>query len=161
MTKTREIQDIYHEWEQLHPGHDLDMRVVAQWAIATGKWEPPQYDPLKACARELSRAARAEYYTDPQGREVRRKQSYVYTEDSGQKRWRFADIITGTPEKIQMSLQHRRRSALGDIIQLNLDRRSYNDNNPYGAEIQMSFNFDEDLEELEHPTEYPDAPEEG
>jgi hypothetical protein len=35
---------------------------------------------------------------------------------------------------------------------------SYNDNNKYGAHIEMSFNFDEDLKELQQPPEYPEAP---
>ena len=156
----KDLQSVYKEWEALHPDQDLDMRAVAEWAYATGRWEPPDYDPIKDCARALSRAAREEYYTDPQGREIRRRQSYVYVDEFGQKRWMFADIISASPEKISRSLQRRRRAALGDIIQLDKDRRSYNENNPYGAEIQMSFNFDEDLLELDQPEEYPDAPEE-
>ena len=44
--------------------------------------------------------------------------------------------------------------------ELDLDRKSYNDNNPYGAQILMSFNFDEDLDELENPPDYPEGPEE-
>ena len=54
------------------------------------------------------------------------------------------------------SLAARRRSALGDVVQLNTDLQSYNDNNRYGVEIQMSFNFDEDLAEMSHPDEYPE-----
>ena len=73
MTKVKELQDIYHEWAELHPGQDLDMRQVAAWAIAEKRWRPPPYDLTKACAKELSVAAREEYYTDPQGREVRRR----------------------------------------------------------------------------------------
>jgi hypothetical protein len=57
---------------------------------------------------------------------------------------------------MQLSLQQRRFAVLGDCKQLKTDADSYNDNNPHGAEVQMSFNFEEDLAELEQPTEYPE-----
>ncbi len=57
-----------------------------------------------------------------------------------------------------LSLQARRRSALGDVVQLARDLASYNDNNRFGAQLQMSFNFDEYLAEMEQPTEYPAEP---
>ncbi len=159
MTKIAELQDIYQQWEDAHPGEDLDMRVVAQWANETGRWTPRPYNPVHECAKELARAAREEKYVDPQGREVHRRVSYSYTDEQGQKRWRFTDIVNAEPEKMAMSAQHRRRASLGDIISIKNDLTSWNENNPYGATIQMSFNFDEDLAELEHPTEYPAGPE--
>ena len=45
---------------------------------------------------------------------------------------------------------------MGDCKQLKTDLDSYNDNNPHGAQIQMTFNFTEDLQELDMPSEYPD-----
>lgn len=158
LSKTKELQEWYNEWLELNPGKDLDSRAAASWMISTGKWQPPFYDPVKALAKEVSKAAREETIIDPQGREVRKRHAYTYVDETGQKRWLFADILTADPQKMALSLQHRRRAALGDIVQLNTDRESYNDNNPFGAQIQMSFNFDEDLEEMEHPGEYPDSP---
>lgn len=58
------------------------------------------------------------------------------------------------------SLQARRHQALGDVVQLDTDRQSYNDNNLFGANIEMSYNFDEDLAERNMPTDYPEEPSE-
>ena len=140
---------------------EIDMNDVAKWAIAEGRWRQAPYDPQKACARELSRAAREEIIVDPQGREVRRRHSYVVViEPDGQRRWHWIDIVTAKPEPMHKSLQSRRRAALGDVAQLARDLSSYNENNRYGAQLTMSFNFDEDLAEMEQPTEYPeDGPE--
>ena len=66
--------------------------------------------------------------------------------------------MTAKPDPMHKSLQARRRSALEDVSQLDRDRQSYNDNNKYSAQIEMSYNFDEDLAEMEHPTEYPEEP---
>jgi hypothetical protein len=153
------IQTI-NEWMAETGAEVIDMMKVADWAIATGRWKTPPYDPRKACARELARAAREEYYIDPQGRNVRKKHCYTVKDPDGQHRWLWVDIVTAKPESMHKSLQARRRSALSDVVQLKNDLDSYNDNNGYGAELQMSFNFDEDLAELEHPTDYPEAPEE-
>lgn len=140
---------------------EIDMNEVARWAIAEGKWTPPPYNPRKACAQQLSRAAREEYYTDPQEREVRKRHCYVFVEPGGQKCWHWVDIQTAKPDAMHKSFQARRRQALGDVSQCNLDLLSFNDNNKYGAKLEMSFNFDADLAEMSQPTEYPEeAPDE-
>jgi len=40
---------------------------------------------------------------------------------------------------------------------LKTDLDSYNDNNAHGAEIQLCFNFAEDVEERMMPSEYPES----
>lgn len=158
--KVARNQQIINEYLDVHGvEEDFDMRLIAPWAITTGRWVPEPYDPVKACARELSRAAREEYYVDPQNRKVRKKHCYVIIEPDGQRRWHWVDIVQARPEKIQLSLQQRRQGSLQDVAQIRTDKDSYNDNNPYGAVIEMSFNFDEDLAEMDHPTEYPEHPE--
>jgi hypothetical protein len=80
---------------------------------------------------------------------------FTIIEPDGQYRWRWFDIITATKEQMHSSAQARRRMALGDVAQLATDIASFNENNKYGAQIEMSFNFDEDLAELSQPTVYP------
>ena len=152
-------QQTINDWMIATGAEEIDMNKVAEWAIANNRWHPKPYDPVKVCAKEMSRAAREEMYFDPQGREVRKKHCYVITEPDGQRRWRWVDIVTAKPNPMRISLQSRRRSALGDILQLDTDRNSYNDNNKYGAQLEMSYNFDEDLAEMSNPTEYPEHPE--
>jgi hypothetical protein len=137
---------------------EIDMNDVARWAQANGRMPPPRpFDPVKMFAHELSEAAREEYYIDPQGREVRKKHVYTIVEADGTRRWHWVDIVTAKPEPMHKSLQSRRRQALGDVVQLDTDRRSYNENNLFGGSIDMSYNFDEDLAELQMPTEYPEG----
>src|SRR4051794_10835347 len=80
-----EKQRIINDYIAETGAEEVRMIDVARWAMARGRWpEPPPYDPAKACAKELSEAAREEYYTDPQGREVRKKHCYVVVEANGQ-----------------------------------------------------------------------------
>lgn len=152
-----EKQRIINDYIEETCAEEVDMNEVARWAKSKGRLpEPKPYDPVKAFAHELSEAAREEYYTDPQSREVRKKHCYVIVEPDGQRRFHWVDIQTAKPEPMHKSLQARRRQALGDVVQLDTDRKSYNENNQFGATIEMSYNFDEDLLEGNMPKDYPE-----
>ena len=153
-TRTEYRQQLINEYIEETSSTVIDMTKVAAWAIENKRWKPPRYDPLKICARELSRAAREEFYTDPQGRDVRKKHCFIIEAD-GQYRWLWFDIVEANKDQMHKSAQARRRMALGDVQQLSTDIASFNDNNKYGAHIEMSFNFDDDLADLAHPTVYP------
>lgn len=131
---------------------EIDMTEVAEWAFEQKRWDKPfHYDAIKQCARALAQASRDEYYTDPQGRSVRTKHAARYEQG-----WLWADIKSAPPDHMRLSLQQRRQGVLGDCKHLKTDLDSYNDNNLHGAQIQMSFDFREDLQELSMPVKYPD-----
>jgi hypothetical protein len=148
---------LLNDYMAAHGEGPIDLNDVFRWARQHKLWEPPAAKMISIFKREMARAAREEYYTDPQGRKVRKKHAVVFTKDEKQQSL-WDDITTATPNHMKMSLQQRRRGALGEVVQTKTDMDSYNDNNRYGAEIQMSFNFDEDLAELAQPAEYPEAP---
>ena len=145
-------QDILNDYLQETGKVEIDMKEVAEWAIQQDRWEKPfHHNAIKQCAYALAQAARDEYYTDPQGRRVRTK--HAARHETG---WLWADIKTAPPNHMRMSLQQRRHCIVGDCKQLKTDLESYNDNNLHGAEIQMSFDFREDLHELSMPIKYPE-----
>jgi hypothetical protein len=159
LLSTEEKQRIINDYITETGADEINMNDVARWAKAKGRMpEPRPFDPVKMFAHELSEAARQEYYIDPQNREVRKKHCYMIVEADGQMRFHWVDIETAKMEPMHKSLQARRRQSLGDVIQLDTDRKSYNDNNLFGACIEMSYNFDEDLAERNMPTEYPEEP---
>lgn len=151
------LRKLLNDYIAKHGEGPVDLVDVFRWARRNKLWEPPPMSEVKLFKLEMARAAREEYYLDPQGRKVRKKHAIVFREDERQ-RSLWDDIETAKPDHMQLSLQQRRRGAFGEVVQTNTDRESYNDNNKYGASIEMSFNFDEDLAELKHSTEYPEAP---
>jgi len=151
------LRKLLNDYIAEHGDARVDLNDVFRWARKNDLWEPPSTTLATLFKREVARAAREEYYTDPQGRKVRKKHAIVFTQDEKQ-RSLWADIETAPPDHMKLSLQQRRRGALGEVVQTKTDMDSYNDNNMYGARLDMSFNFDEDLAELEHPAEYPDSP---
>ncbi len=156
-TKNQFLWDIINQYQKATKAIKINMKEVAAWAVREGLWQASHKNAIKQCAHELARAASHELYTDPQGRRVRKKHATRQTtivdgEETQLVLW--ADIETAPPEHMKLSLQQRRGYIVGDCKQLKTDLDSYNQNNRHGAQIQLSFNFTEDLEELDMPTEY-------
>ena len=102
---------------------------------------------------------RQEYYTDPQGRRVRRKHVLRDMKELPDGKWEqmflWIDMMEATPDQAEMAFQYERKLIVGDCKQLKTDVESYNENNPHGKYVELSFDFREDLAEAEQPTTYP------
>lgn len=130
---------------------------IAVWAINNGRWQPQRSRMLNQCAEEIARALREEYVTDPQGRKVRKNHVARITrrtDDNSEQLSFWADIRTAPREHMELAFQQRRNQILGECRQLKTDADSYNDNHADQQPIQLVFDFTDDLEELEQPTEY-------
>lgn len=155
-------QKIVHEYMDEHGTSAVDAEKAAEWAIETGRWARKPPTALQLCKRDLSRAMRSEYMTDPQGRAVRRMHPARYPrkgDDGAQSSWLtiWADLFKAPPEHMRVSLQQRRRGILADARQHKIDAESYNDNNVHGTKLQLfDYNLNPDLEEMELPTTYGD-----
>jgi hypothetical protein len=155
--QTKRYQQIVHEYMREHQMEKVDLGEVARWAIRTGRYQrkPPTLEQL--CQRDLSRACRDEYYTDPQGRAVR-----VMHPARTEQGVLWSDIRIAQPGHMRISLQQRRQAILHDCRQHKADADSYNDNNVYQTKLPLfDYDFNKDLEELGFPTEYPEAKPDG
>ncbi len=147
MNRTEQRQVVVQQYidaGQPWPAPAID---IAKWAYDTGYMKAHPADIVRQFAHELSRAMREEYATDPQGRQVRAKHS-ARVSIGGKQTSLWADW-TSPREMIEISLQQRREQIVGDCRQLKTDVDSFNDNWSEGKPIQMVFDFNEDLEELE------------
>lgn len=154
-------QEIINDYLQQHPDQqDWTMEDVASWAILNERWSPTFRSAIKLCASELADAARVDYTTDAQGRRIRTKhprREYRMIDGKQKQLVFWEDIHNASPQHMQVSLQQRRSGIVADCAQLKRDSDSYNDNNPHGAHIQMTFDFTDDMLELEAPEVYPDS----
>jgi hypothetical protein len=136
-----------------------ESKAIAIWAINTELWKPHRGRMIAQCANDISRAMREEYYTDPQGRQVRVKHAARYRskpepgEKIGQKTL-WDDIRTAGYEHMSRAFALRRCQIVGECKQLKSDIDSYNDNNVEGKRIQGMFDFRDDIADSEQPTEY-------
>lgn len=94
---------------------------------------------------------RDDYFTDPQGRRVRVNHA-AHLEVNGEQQVLWADMRDKSPTNrrhIEIAFQQRRQQVVGDCRQLKTDIDSYNENYNPSIPIQTSFNFEDDLAELE------------
>lgn len=151
-------------YQKEHPdeGDKINLDSVAHWAIHENKYILRPMSPEKLLRRMLSQSLRDDYINDPQEREVR-KWHFVVKEDplSGKKTSTVYAIFNAPPDHMRVSLALRRRSALHDVLQLQLDLDSYNENNKFGEKVpQLNYDFNKDVLEAAMPTDYPlEAPE--
>ena len=107
----------------------------------------------------MAMAMKNDHITDPQDRDVRKWHAVRHTD--GERQWTLWEtILDADPGHMRMSLQQRRQYLLSGCRQHRLDFDSYNDNNKFAATLPpTSYNFEADMDEMDLPTEYPDAPE--
>jgi hypothetical protein len=124
---------------------------MARWLIRNNKWTRGEATIIDLCARDISRAMREEYHTDPQGRRVRTKHAAKFpapgTEDGQITLWH--DIRNAPREFMEHSFANRRNQIVGDCVQLNTDVKSYNDNVSNDDPIPMLFDMTDDVAESE------------
>lgn len=145
-TYTQQLQALANEY--MHEHGEATTKEIAVWAIRAGRWEPHPDVAARQCAEDIGRAMREEYVTDSSGRKVRVKHVARIKKGSEQLNL-WADIRTAPREHMQIAFQQRRQQIVGDCVQLKLDVDSYNEHFNDGDEIQMIFDFRDDLEEKE------------
>jgi hypothetical protein len=151
------MQTITNRHLATHGGGAVDPDDVFKWAQEQGLWEPPQKTERQMFREEFARANREETILDAQGREVRRKHAVIKIKN-GQQQVLWADLTDAPEPHMRLSFQQRRRGIGGDVKKLKDDIDSWNDNNAEKKTIQMSFNFDADHADDQHPGEYDDNP---
>jgi hypothetical protein len=160
-TKTEFLQDIVAAYRTAGKSWPATARQIGAWAINQGYWKSPIKNQIDQCAHDIASAMRMEFFTDPQGRSVRKKHPYrevvelLDGKHTQQFLWIDMQDQNLKHEEAELAFQYGRKLIVGDCKQLKTSVDSYNDNNKFGKYIEMSFNFVEDMAESEQPTVYP------
>lgn len=157
-TLSEQLQAWVQEYRASGNPWPTDRRTLAGWMIRTGRAAPPRKTAIDWLAPLVSKAMREDMWTDPQGRRVRRMHAVPDSQELPDGTYKqmtlWVDIRDASPTEMRVAFQTRRKQILGDNRQLKTDVDSFNENNAHGAHVQMSFDYTEDLLELEQPTKY-------
>jgi hypothetical protein len=148
MSYYEELQNLYRRYESDGHIQPFTMHDLAAWAYDNGLCQPQRSTIVNRLAEEFSRAMRADFHVDPQGRRVRTKHMATY-ERGGKQFALWADLRVATREHMERSFQQRRQGIVGDCRQLKTDVDSYNDNQNSGESIQLVLDFTDDVAEYE------------
>jgi hypothetical protein len=146
MTKHKEMQFIIREWKKATGNIEIDMHLVADFAVKRGWPLPEPVSALDRLAKEFSQAAREETRQDTQtGRPYR--VYHAYPSDSVGQGMFWIDIDEA-PRKIMVkSAVMRREQVIGDMVQLWLDLDHWSRKNPNEEPIKLLTDVTPDVQE--------------
>jgi len=150
------------------------MEIIKAWKAEGGRWPATSaeiadfavrrklYHPhariRRLCARDLADAMREEYFIDELGRPIRRMHSARFAEpkEDGRKVQRafWNDIDVAEFDFMQVAFQQRRQQVVGECRQLSNDVDYYNRRHRSQPQIQLVFDFRDDIEEANQPGQY-------
>lgn len=145
-TKSEQLQQLYHQHQQMHGGVPHTAYQVIKWAVENGRIDIPDIDPFAVMADDMARALREEVATDNQGRRYRRNHAIRVTKNGVQLAL-WAELETAPRDHMLKAFAQRRRSIVGDCVQLRLDVDAYNDMHQEIEPIQMVLDFTLDVDE--------------
>ena len=158
----REAEYVLGLYRTDHPeeeGEPIAPERVAEWAAKRGVWIPPPINPVNLLRKQIATYLRAARMIDPQGREVRANAAVfveVGTSEGPKKRSRWLPLFDAPAAFAWQWFQLRRKQSVDDLVQMETDRESYNDNNKHGAKLgQMELDFTKDVAEKKMPATYP------
>lgn len=136
------------EYLEAHGQSPATTRDLAVWAIRSKQWQAPEDVVIRRCQEDFAKALREQYIQDGRGRPVRAK--HVARISEGQKQfYLWSDIRFAPGKHMAIAFQQRRQQIVGDCRQLKRDVDYFNDAHPVEPQIQMVFDFTEDVEEGE------------
>ena len=145
-TQTDLLQQVWRLFEHENDHAPASAREVVEWAVAEGKLELPEIDPLDVLAGDMARALREEYAKDDQGRRYRVNHAVRVTKDGVQTT--FWGILGFAPRvHMERAFTQRREQVIGDLVQLQIDVEVYNEMNPDAEPIQLELDFKDDVAE--------------
>jgi hypothetical protein len=120
---------------------------IGEWAVANDRYQLTRGMAINQAADKIGRAMGLDHVRDKKGRSIRRYYS-ARVRENGQLVMKWDDYNASRPF-MEVSSANRRNQILGECRQLKTDMDSYSERKCPEAPIQVNFNFNIDLEELE------------
>jgi hypothetical protein len=150
-----QLEEIVEEYRNVTGATSVDLNLVAEWAVTTGRWSPYPQDIAKLARNHFARALRSIHSHDSQGRVVRKHHAVPITTES-QTTFAWYRIENMDYAEMRASAQYRRNLILNDCKQLKRDTDSWNENYSDGLLVQPNFDFTLDVLEADTPDTHPD-----
>ncbi len=142
------LLEIVREYQKAGNTLPANPKDIARFAIGHRLWEQKPEAVVSLCADQIARAMSMEYFEDASGNRIRAKHAVVYAE--GPKQYSmWDDIRTADHPFVSVALQQRRKHIVNECKQLKNDADYYNNSRNPPAPVQIVFNFELDLEEME------------
>lgn len=155
MTKSEQLQQIWHKFDTERDHKPTSARDAIEWAVAEKFIELPDVDPYDILASQMSSALREEYKTDSKGRRYRVNHAMRVTKGGVQ--YTFWGVMGfASHDFMEKAFAWRRDQIIGDNLQLKIDVDVYNDMvRGKHPEIQLVLDYTDDVAERQEMMKVP------
>jgi hypothetical protein len=144
--RTQEKQRFIRFYKDQTGETDIDMRKVAEFAVANGWLLPKPTNPLTMLAQQFSAAAREEIRYDQVTRRPYRANHAMPMRQGPIQLYLWVDIDEAPRPKMHKALVNRREQSVGDILQMKLDEAHWNRIHSDEEPLNMETDFTPDIE---------------
>lgn len=146
MTRTQELQRLYHHYKEVTGKTEVSMHDVAKFALRKGWPLPSPIDPIDRLAKDFSRAAREEIKHDQRTGRPYRVNHAVTTSRGSKQLTLWIEIDEAQRKPMLKSLIQRREQMVGDGLQLSFDMEHWNIIHPDQEPIALPLDLTDDVE---------------
>lgn len=149
--------EIAQDWKLENNVEEIDIDQASDWAVETGRYQRDPISRKQQCRQDMLRALQRDKYTDPQGRSVR-SQHAVKLDWQGEQLTLFVDSRIAKPAVMQEVFKQNHERIVNDVKRHSIEKQSYDDNNPYGAQLlPFDYDFNAFADEARMTGEYDDT----
>ena len=152
----RQLQRLVARFEEATGAKAVNLDDVVLWAEQKGEFQVTVGQMRKKFARDLARALSKEYIENDDGEPVRKRQPF--RTETQLTLWKMIDDMS--PDEMRVSYQITRSRVGGEVFQKQRDIDYYNKKINPGDPIETSWDYDSDINDRKHSTEYHDGTEE-
>lgn len=146
VTRKQQMQGLIRLYREETGAVEVDMHLVAKFAVRKGWRLPKPPDPLDVLSAEFSQVAREEIRRDAQtGLPYRANHAFAVKQGATQL-FLWIDIDEAPRPIMVKSLISRREQIVGDVVQLSLDAEHWNRIHPEDEPIAIPADFTDDVE---------------
>jgi hypothetical protein len=141
MTKKEQYLRIWDEYRKAHGNDPGSTLAMIEWAKENGLYAVDQTAALRKGAAELAEVLRDITIADGDGDDVRVNIPFL-DETEG---WLWDDMRTIRHDRMEIGAAHGRNRIVGEVKSMAKQLRFYQSYHPSRPQIQVSFNFENDL----------------
>lgn len=143
---TEQMQRLFDRYRQEVDEAPAVLDDVHAWATENGLWEAREESVRAQFKEEMAKALREQYRTDSGGRRYRAKHPVRHVVEGRQLNF-WGDIDKDPHTYMEIAFAQRRRRIAGELHQLKVDVDHFNEAHPNDKPIQLSLNFEDDVQE--------------
>ena len=109
----KQMQQIVEDYRRTDEPWPATTKMIAAWAIRTGRWKMHPAEAINRCAEDVASAMREEHFVDKKGRRVRLLHPVQTKTTDGEQLVLWDDIRTAPRAHMHMSFQQSERASSG------------------------------------------------